>query len=74
MIVKSYIKDSRVYNAASIGTDHSLLMTKLNISIKQNRKLYPRRTPKKYYVEKLITDPIAANDFQIKKRGKFEPL
>ena len=49
--VKSYIKDSRVYNAASIGTDHSLLMTKLNISIKQNRKFYPRRTSKKYYVE-----------------------
>ena len=49
-------------------------MTKLNISIKQNRKFYPRRTPKKYYVEKLITDPIAANDFQIKIGGKFEPL
>ena len=71
---KPQIKDSRVFNSASIGSDHSLVLARFKISIKQKRKFYPKRVPKKFYVERLLTDPELANEFRIKIGGRFEPL
>ena len=71
---KPQIKNSRVFNSASIGSDHSLVLARFKISIKQKRKFYPKRVPKKFYVERLLTDPELANEFRIKIGGRFEPL
>ena len=72
--LKSSLKDSRIYNSASLGTDHSLLMAKFEIAFKQKKKFYAKRVPKKYNVEKFLTDPASVEEFQIKIGGQFEPL
>ena len=70
---KSTIKNSRVYNSASVGSNHSLLLSQLNLRSIQ-RKHRCIRVPKRFNVEKLISDPDCAEQYQIKIGGKFEPL
>jgi hypothetical protein len=48
-------------------------MSKINIRFKQ-KKIYAKRAPKKYNVEKFITNPSCVEAFQIKIGGQFEPL
>ena len=55
--LKPQIQDSRVFNSGSIGSDHSLVLARYEILIKQKRKFYPKRVPKKFNVERLLTDP-----------------
>ena len=49
-------------------------MAKFEFFIKQKRNFYPKQVPKKFYVERLLTDPECRNEFQIKIGGRFEAL
>ena len=65
------IKSCRVFNSADIFSDHSLLMFKYSINLP--KKKYINRVPKKYNVDKLKNEQLAAN-FEIKLRNAFAPL
>ena len=63
--------NSRVYNSADIGSDHSLLMANINMKVKKPPK--GRATPRRYNVEKLLNWE-SRNEFEVKIGGAFEPL
>lgn len=65
------VKNCRVYNSADIGSDHSLLMTKLFISSKR-KKSYKNQT-KRFDVEKL-SDVTVAKTLEQNLGGSLEPL
>ena len=71
--LKSTIKNNRVYNSASVGSDHSLLSTQIDLRTIR-RKHHSKRVPKRFNVQKLISDPSCAEQLQIKIGGLFEPL
>ena len=71
--LKSCVKNSRVYNSASVGSDHSLLMSKIELQVAQ-KKFFSKRIPKRFNVEKFITDAQCAEQYQIKIGGQFEAL
>lgn len=63
--------NSRVYNSADVGSDHSLLMANINIATRKPKKSRP--SPRRYDVERLL-DQELRNDFVIKIGGAFEAL
>ena len=69
--LKGTFKNSRSYHSADIGSDHSLVMAKLNMNIPKFRR--PTALPKRFDVEKLRNSEIAAS-FQVRVGGYFEPL
>ena len=68
---KSKIKNCRVVNSADIDSDHSLLLSKMMITIPKPKKL--TRAPRKFDVEKLEREDIA-QQFKAKIGGYFAPL
>ena len=69
--IKSIFKNSRSYHSADIGSDHSLVGAKLNLSPPKFKK--SRSLPKRFNVEKL-KDPDVVRAFQQRIGGYFEPL
>ena len=70
--IKPFVKNSRSYNSADIGSDHSLVMVNIEINPKKIRR--PKSVPTKYKVDKLCSDLDLRKTFQIKIGGFFEPL
>ncbi|XP_066934865.1 uncharacterized protein [Clytia hemisphaerica] len=69
--IKRIFKNSRSYHSADIGSDHSLVGAKLNLSPPKFKK--SRSLPKRFNVEKL-KDPDVLHAFQQRIGGYFEPL
>ena len=67
------MRNSRVYNSASIGSDHSLVLAKFELQAicKKHRT---KRVPRKFNVERLFTDFDRAQKYEIRIDGQFEPL
>lgn len=71
--LKRFVKNSRVYNSASVGSDHSLLLSIFETQAIR-KKYRPKRAPRKFNVERLISDPERARLYETRIGGRFEPL
>ena len=69
---KCNIKNSRSYQSADIGSDHSLVLATVSYNRIKSKK--PRKKHKQFDVAKLIDDKEIANTFQITIGGAFAPL
>ena len=67
--IKRFVKNSRSYNSADIGSDHSLVMVNIEINPKKIHR--PKSVPTKYKVDKHCTDLDLRKSFQIKLGGFF---
>ena len=65
------MKNCRVYNSADIGSNHALLLSKIQLPI----KIIKRRKPgnKRFAIDKLKEKDVT-KAFEIKIGGRFEPL
>ena len=70
--LKSSLKNCRSYQSADIGSDHSLVVA--NFMLKQKRRRTIKSIPRRYDVEKLITNHNLASEFKVQLGGTFEPL
>ena len=68
---KSKLKNCRVFNSADIEFDHSLLISKIMITIPKPKKL--TRAPRKFNVEKLERED-STQQFKAKIGSYFAPL
>ena len=68
---KWIVKNCRVYNSADVGSDHSLLLSKIVLSTKKIKKLTPPQ--KKFDVDRLKENEFA-KEFEVKIGGRFEPI
>ena len=69
---KKIFKNSRSYQSADIGSDHSLVMANVKLTGKFQRK--PKLKGKQYDVEKLTNDNKLAESFKVTIGGAFPPL
>ena len=69
---KSRIKNSRAYHSADIGSDHFLLLANINLVPKTPKR--SKAVPRRFNVDKLVTDNGLAQTFEVKLGGAFEPL
>ena len=69
---KKIFKNSRSYQSADIGSDHSLVMASVRLTGKFPRK--PKLKGKQYDVEKLTNDNKLAESFKLTIGGAFAPL
>ena len=69
---KKIFKNSRSYQSADIGSDHSLVMANIQLSGKYPKK--PRKKSRQFDVAKLMNDQNLAESFKITIGGAFAPL
>ena len=69
---KKIFKNSRSYQSADIGSDHSLVMASVKLTGKFPRK--SKLKGKQYDVEKLTNDNKLAESFKLTIGGAFAPL
>ena len=68
---KGTVKNCRVYNSADVGSDHSLLISKIVLSTRKRKKIIPPQ--KKFNVDRLKEKEFA-KEFEVKIGGWFEPI
>ena len=69
---KKIFKNSRSYQSADIGSDHSLVMANVQLARKFSKR--PKMKGKQYDVAKLTNDQNLADTFKVTIGGAFAPL